>query len=170
MEDTDGNIDNIEQELETLEENIIKDEKICDEMTNDVERLEKEISALQKVKQNHCKRKETEISEYEGLKDQLANALDYTSMINPNIEWINGKMIKKDPKLIKSIDPVKAEQVISKTPLKSVKEIVSMASVKSLQEVKHLYKLTESEARKLKAEVLAAKNGEHKRRMFRSSP
>jgi hypothetical protein len=79
-------------------------------------------------------------------------------------------MIKKDHKLIKSIDPVKAEKVVSKTPLKSVKEIVSMDSAKSLQEVKNLYKLTESEAQKLRAEVLAAKNGSHKRRMFRSSP
>ena len=44
---------------------------------------------------------------------------------------------------------------------KSVKEIVSMDHVKSLQEVKNLYKLTEEEAQKLKAEVIAARNGEH---------
>ena len=169
MEDTDGNIDSIEQELETLEKDILKDEEICDEMTNDVERLKKEISALEKVKQNHCKRKETEITEYEGLKDQLANAIDYTIDLS-HLARRRRRKNKIDPELIKSIDHVKAEKVVSTTPLKSVKEIVSMDHVKSLQEVKNLYKLTEEEAQKLKAEVLAARNGQHKRRMFGSSP
>ena len=46
VEDTNDNMDIIEDELKTLENEIQKDEEICDEMTSDVERLKVKIATF----------------------------------------------------------------------------------------------------------------------------
>ena len=57
VEDTNDNMDIIEDELKTLENEIQKDEEICDEMTSDLERLKVKIATIEKVKKRHCNKK-----------------------------------------------------------------------------------------------------------------
>jgi len=157
-EDNIGKMDIIEEELESLEEKIERDEVICENTRETIETMKSKLSALEKVKENHCTLKETEITAYEVLKDELSNAKDY------------GFEIVDDP----AIDSVEATEVLSKTPLqsvqeiksmepvKSIQEIKSMEPVKSVQEIKNLYELTEKQADQLR-DMVAAK---HRARRF----
>jgi hypothetical protein len=88
------------------------------------------IAAIEKVKQIHCNKKEAEVCEYKALKDQLGNDQDFSF---------------NEP--IQAIDFVEAEEV-SVTPLESVQEVLFKTPLKSVKEVKKLYELNGNEMEK----------------------
>ena len=158
-EDTDDNTDIIEQELETLEKNILKDEAICDDMSKELDEMKSKLSAFEKVKENHCSLKETEITAYEGLKDKVSDAKDYGFDGFGDVTWEVMRDNDIEDETIEEIESVVAKEVLSKTGLKSVQEVKSLHPVKTIQEVKNLYALTEKQVEQLKDEMAARQWG-----------
>ena len=84
-------------------------------MSKELDKKKSELSALKKVKENHCSLKQTEITAFEGLKDKLSNAKVYGfggSVFSKTKRWEVMRDNEIADETVEEIDSVEAKEVL----------------------------------------------------------